>query len=163
MVIIGIDPGKSGGIAIIQPHNSKGVIECIHAFGCPEDISGMNQLIRRTKNTQPYKNIVCYLEQVHAFPTDGRSSVFKFGMNYGIWQGILGANQIYTKLVIPRKWQSHFGELPKDKQERKRTLKMIASEQSGLKATLKTADAICIALYGLHTELDNWKKDKNET
>lgn len=149
-MIIGIDPGKSGGISVIRV-NEKGAIECIHAFGCPEDIKGMNQLIKKIK-VKPYKKIICYIEKVWAFPTDGRSSVFKFGMNYGIWQGVLCANQIYTTYITPQKWQSHFGKLPKKKQERKKVLKEIASKQSGIKATLKTADAICIALYGYQME-----------
>ena len=150
-MIIGIDPGKSGGIAIIN-RNKKGAIKCIHAFGCPEDIIEMNELIKKAKKSQSYKSIVCYLEQVWAFPTDGRSSVFKFGMNYGIWQGILCANQIHTKLITPKKWQSYFGTLQKTKQERKKELKNLASEQRGIKATLKTADAICIALYGIYDD-----------
>ena len=69
-------------------------------------------------------------------------------MNFGIWQGILIALDIETILVTPQKWQKDF-ELPKDKKERKRRLKEIATEKSGLKATLLTADAICIALYGM--------------
>jgi hypothetical protein len=42
-----------------------------------------------------------------------------------------------------------YGELPKEKQERKRYLKMLAlSYFQELKVTLKTADAILIAKYG---------------
>jgi hypothetical protein len=69
-------------------------------------------------------------------------------MNYGIWRGILCAFGIKTELVTPQAWQKTLGELPKIKQERKKKLKEIATEQSTIKATLKTADAICIALYG---------------
>ena len=69
-------------------------------------------------------------------------------MNYGIWRGILCAFGIKTELVTPQAWQKTFGELPKIKQERKRKLKEIATKLSAIKATLKTADAICIALYG---------------
>ena len=90
----------------------------------------------------------CFLESVHAFPTDARSNAFKFGMNFGIWQGILSALNIETILVTPQAWQKGL-ELPKNKQERKNRLKEIATKESGLKTTLKTADAICIAMYGV--------------
>jgi len=142
-MIIGIDPGKSGGVAWI--HNSK-----LYAKNCPDDVDQMSQLIKdiikiKTRQTQ---QSICYLEAVHAFPTDGRSSAFKFGMNFGIWQGILSSLNIKIVLVTPQKWQKLLGELPKNKKERKNMMKQIASDLSGLKATLKTADAILLALHG---------------
>ena len=148
--IIGIDPGKGGGIARIRYSVDKKrhlFKEPIYdAYKCPKTIKEM-VVILKMFNHLPSKP-KCFLESVHAFPTDGRSSAFKFGMNFGIWQGILTALNIETILVTPQKWQKDF-ELPKDKKERKRRLKEIATEKSGLKATLLTADAICIALYGM--------------
>ena len=151
---LGIDPGKSGGMAVVKNGLNSGGAKICTAFKCPKTIDEMSAFIGMLVQETPY--IACYLEKVHAFPTDGRSSVFKFGTNYGIWQGILSANKIATKLVVPRVWQKHYGLLPKDKQERKRKLRDIATEKSGIKATLLTADAICIALYGHDTE-ESWK------
>jgi hypothetical protein len=139
-MIIGIDPGKSGGIAWIY---EDGLVNCKN---CPDDTKQMADLIRSLQKNN--NKIICYLESVHAFPTDGRSSAFKFGMNFGMWQGILSSFNIEVVLVTPQKWQKHFGDLPKNKKERKNMIKQIASELSGLKATLKTADAICITYYG---------------
>jgi len=45
--------------------------------------------------------------------------------------------------------------LPKVKKERKNEMKKIASELSGLKATLKTSDAILITLYGYNWDTYN--------
>jgi len=145
--IIGIDPGKSGGIATIST-----ILEETNymAFKTPDSIHEMVELVRVIKK-DPITPI-CYLENVHAFPTDGRSSAFKFGVNYGIWQGILSSFKIETILVTPRKWQSEFGELPKEKKDRKNKLKSIAIKETGIKATLSTADAILIALYGYRVE-----------
>ena len=152
--IIGIDPGKSGGIARIRYSVDKKrhlFKEPIYdAYKCPKTIKEM-VVILKMFNHLP-SNPKCFLESVHAFPTDGRSSAFKFGMNFGIWQGILTALNIETILVTPQKWQKDL-ELPKDKKERKRRLKEIATGKSGLKATLLTADAICIALYGMEQDV----------
>jgi len=145
--IIGIDPGKSGGIATINTiiNDTKYL-----AFKTPDSTGEMVEIIRNIKK-DPITPI-CYLENVHAFPTDARSSAFKFGVNYGIWQGILSSFGIRIILVSPMKWQKHFGNLPKDKRERKNKLKDIANKRTGIKATLKTADAILIAIYGYEQE-----------
>tara|TARA_X000001382_G_C3159869_1_gene175843 strand:- start:542 stop:994 length:453 start_codon:yes stop_codon:yes gene_type:complete len=145
--IIGIDPGKGGGVAIV--YFGKKTKKWV-AHKCPKTIKEMVVLLKMFKHASP--NTKCFIESVHAFPTDGRSSAFKFGMNYGIWQGILSAVGIETEFVTPQKWQKHFGDLPKNKQDRKNKLKEIASKKSKLKATLSTADAILIAVYGYDYE-----------
>ena len=106
----------------------------------------MAQLIKSIKKDTH----LCILEKVHAFPTDARSSAFKFGTNYGVWMGILESNNVNYELVLPRKWQEDF-QLPKEKKERKRELKQIA-KCFYEKATLYTADAICMAIWSRANE-----------
>lgn len=143
---IGIDPGASGGIAMIT------VDHLWYAERFPIDKSPykakqiFNHMVLTSKNEGFLVDI--YLERVHAMPTDGRSSAFKFGMNYGMWFGITANYEL--NLVTPQKWQSHYGELPKDKTLKKRKLKEIATEMvnNDVKPTLCTSDAILIANYG---------------
>ena len=162
MITIGIDPGRSGGIVFV---NGDTIIEM---YKCPKTIEEMAEILepyRMTwENTTP---ITAYIEQVHAFPTDARSSAFKFGTNYGIWQGLLAANKIETKFIAPQVWMKSLG-LPKDKVSRKKEIKIIAQrvidKQDLLKkkVTLHTADAVLIGMFGvLKTALDNMNlKDK---
>jgi hypothetical protein len=150
-IIIGIDPGASGGVSWINSDCNE-----ICAEPCPKTNIGMAQLIRNIVGVNQKTNITgvqAYLELVHAFPTDGRSSLFKFGTNYGKWQGILASFGIEPIFVTPQKWQKSYGELPKIKKERKNEMKNIACELSGLKVTLKTADAILIAIYGYNQSM----------
>ena len=162
MITIGIDPGRSGGIVFV---NGDKIIEM---YKCPNTIEDMAELL------EPYRlswdsnlSVTAYIEQVHAFPSDGRSSVFKFGTNYGIWQGLLAANKIETKFIAPQVWMKSL-ELPKDKVSRKKEIKIIAQrvidKQDLLKktVTLHTADAVLIGMFGvLKTALDNMNlKDK---
>jgi len=73
-VIIGIDPGKGGGIAVVV----DGLITEFHKYPkTMKDLYYIMDEILHNWNTKP----IAYLEQVHAFPTDGRSSAFKFGSN----------------------------------------------------------------------------------
>ena len=90
-------------------------------------------------------------------PHDGRSSLFKFGVNYGAWLGILHSKQIPVIEVSPQKWMKFWevklGEkLPKVKKDRKNKLKEIASIYTEKPATLWNADSVLITMYGVHQE-----------
>tara|TARA_R100000808_G_scaffold24239_1_gene55325 strand:- start:138 stop:695 length:558 start_codon:yes stop_codon:yes gene_type:complete len=139
MIYIGVDPGKSGGIAFIDDDNN---LQC---FRFPKDLS---TLITDIKIIRKIDKCVAKLELVHSFPNQGVKSTFSFGENYGIWQGILSSLDIkYTK-VTPKKWMSHYGVLPKVKKDRKNKLKEIAQKAyPDTRITLYVADAILIAKY----------------
>ena len=157
-VIIGIDPGKGGGLAV----SVKGVIKEFHKY--PTTQQDLYYTMYEILNN--YKGIpLAYLEQVHAFPTDGRSSAFKFGTNYGIWKGLLLGLQIDYKLVAPQTWMKSLG-LSKDKKERKNQLKEMAqrvvdkqfnnfNELKNKRVTLHTSDAVLISIYGYMAERIN--------
>ena len=147
-ITIGIDPGKSGGICAYDGKNMANV------QACPSDPRGManslREIIKDTGIDSMEKGASqVIIEHVHAYPSDGRSSVFKFGTNYGTWLGICASNNLDVITVPPQVWMKKYGEMPREKQERKRHLKILASSYfQELKVTLKTADAILIAKYG---------------
>tara|TARA_R110000824_G_scaffold11843_3_gene52113 strand:- start:1679 stop:2212 length:534 start_codon:yes stop_codon:yes gene_type:complete len=151
-VIIGIDPGKGGGIAV----TAGGKVIEFHKYPATmNDLYYIVDEILRDWNSKP----IAYLEQVHAFPTDGRSSAFKFGTNYGLWQGLLLGFQIECKFVAPQVWMKPLG-LPKDKKERKNRIKALAQNVidkqnvplENKRVTLHTSDAILISMYGFLKE-----------
>lgn len=102
LIYIGIDPGKSGAMAIIE----DGEIY-INTY----DFETYRLMLRDL----PADICRCCLEQVHAMPKQGTSSTFAFGENYGLIQGILTAFSIPFQLVQPRTWKGEFG-LNSDKQ-----------------------------------------------
>ena len=160
MIVVGIDPGKSGAIAVWD----EGIDKAIKCPDSPEKMANIFNSIMTNSWIDGDGKIVAYIEQVHAFPTDGRSSAFKFGKNYGEWLGVLGALRIKTIYVTPQKWMKHYKEkfnmaLPKDKQQRKRKLKEIAAKYTDKKVTLYNADAILIAVYGFIEQ--NKKKEED--
>lgn len=147
-MIIGIDPGKKGGVAVLSEKKVK-------LINTPEEPIGMANVISSALNSAYIDNerLTTYIENVHAFPTDTRSSAFKFGMNYGMWLGILGAYKVEVKKVSPFKWMEPYKPLPKVKKERKAKLKEIAQELCpDIRVTLYTCDAFLIAIYGKNNE-----------
>ena len=152
---IGIDPGKSGGIAVITD-------ETVTLHNCPRTVNDMALLIGICLNDVAVYRTRVFLERVWAFPTDGRAGSFTFGENYGQWQGILASHEIKPVLVTPKEWQSHF-EIQKGlkKDIRKKILKQIAKDKcpSAKKITLKTADALLIAIYGIEAYLNPVNND----
>ena len=147
--VIGIDPGKGGGVAILTD-------KTIQVHPCPREVKDIAILIGMClKDVAPYR-VKVFLEKVWAFPTDGRAGSFTFGCNYGQWQGILSANELETILVTPKTWQSHF-EIKKGlpKNVRKKMLKQMAIDRcpETKRITLKTADALLIAIYGVEVDL----------
>mgnify|MGYP003145486985 CR=1 FL=1 len=136
-IYIGIDPGKSGGIAYIL--NGK-----MYAHKFPKDLRNIVEILKNLKQAK----CLCAMELVHSFPGQGVVSTFSFGENFGMWKGMLTAFDIEYKLVTPRIWMRFYGELPKEKSLRKKKLKEIAKElYNDIKVTLYTADAILITHY----------------
>ena len=148
---IGIDPGKGGGIAVITD-------ETVQTHNCPKTVDGMALLIGMCLNDVAAYRTKVFLEKVWSFPTDGRAGSFTFGCNYGQWQGILASHELHPVFVTPKEWQSHFDikkGLPKN--IRKKILKQISKERcpNTKKITLKTADALLIAIYGIEAHLSS--------
>ena len=146
---IGIDPGKGGGVAVITD-------ETVEIHNCPRTVEDMAMLISICLNDVAAYRTKVFLEKVWAFPTDGRAGSFTFGENYGQWQGILASHEIKPQLVTPKEWQSHF-DIKKGlkKDIRKKVLKQLAIDKcpNTKKITLKTADALLIAIYGVEAHL----------
>ena len=102
MNYIGIDPGKSGAIAIINGDGSVATAQ----------FSEEAYLDMLTKHSC-HRAVV---EDVHAMPRQGVTSMFSFGQNKGWILGLLYAFQIPVTLVSPQRWKRYYG-LDTDKQK----------------------------------------------
>ena len=97
MIYIGIDPGKSGAMAVIFGGMDETVL-------VPFDEQEYTNILRNLAG-QPMK--AC-LEHVGAMPGQGVTSMFNFGQNFGYIKGLLEAFQIPYELVRPQKWKKEF-------------------------------------------------------
>lgn len=96
MIYIGIDPGKSGALAVIWPDGKT----IVRTFDEEE-----YRIILESVDSM---NTKCCLERVGAMPGQGVNSMFHFGENYGFIQGLLMAYSIPYELVTPSKWKKEF-------------------------------------------------------
>jgi hypothetical protein len=175
MIILAIDPGASGGLALLTPDG-------VTTHPMPDTPMDCCQIIQTAKALSDMHGqaIHCYLEQVGGFvqgnPAPG-SAMFNFGRNFGQIEGFLYALEIPFDLVTPQKWQkgvgltfppSHKGVYQgltgdEAKAEKKRVTKLNSDRKRdnknkikemaqrlfpSLKVTLRTADALMILQYG---------------
>ena len=137
MINIGIDPGVSGGVAVIE----NGQIEAVN---CQDTVKDMADYIK--KHRWDCIDMFCVIEKVHSVPGQGVRSVFTFGKNYGEWLGILASNGVPYKEVPPETWMKYYGAMPQVRTKRKNHIKHLAqSLYPSIKITLKTADAVLLA------------------
>jgi len=143
MIIIGIDPGIRGGMAVLSGHEPAKV----YAFQHGTDLDMATNLHYSTVRVAGHRdNMHAFIENVHSMPKQGVSSTFKFGTNYGFWLGLLTGFRIPFEKVTPRKWQQTLGCLSKgDKNVTKAKAQQLFPN---LKITHATADALLIAEYG---------------
>ena len=95
-IYVGIDPGKSGALALLFP---DGDIKTI-PFDSASYVIALNDLKGH--------DVMCCLEKVGAMPGQGVVSMFNFGHNFGFIEGILQANLIPYQLVPPQTWKKEF-------------------------------------------------------
>lgn len=137
MIFIGIDPGKSGGIAWIEGG------EAAAAKAPATERDQWELLVQLAGLLTPGSHAV--IEEVHAMPKQGVTSMFSFGQNYGTWIGMLTAAAIPFDLVTPQTWQRVLRCRTRgDKNVSKRRAQQLFPQ---LKITHATADALLIAEY----------------
>lgn len=99
-VSIGIDPGKTGAIAVMD---DDGIL-CLEQFNVDKYVDVLSYVGKSTSA----KDIKVCLEKVGAMPGQGVVSMFNFGHNLGVIEGILSALRIPYQLVPPQTWKKEF-------------------------------------------------------
>jgi crossover junction endodeoxyribonuclease RuvC len=109
MNTIGIDPGLSGGIAIIGggPMSSELALHPMPAVTIKGYRKNRHEIdeqavVSLLTNARPCH---VFLERVHAMPKQGVTSMFTFGAGWGLIRGILAGLGIPYELVSPQEWQ----------------------------------------------------------
>jgi crossover junction endodeoxyribonuclease RuvC len=145
-LILGVDPGTCGGVAVFDVEKRE-VLDVLRFS--KNDWTQINweleQLVYKADT------IKAFVEKVSAQPKQGVSSTFKFGMAYGIIQGLLIGNVIPYQLVTPQAWQAGL-HVPKGltHPERKRFLASVARQRfpNAPLSAMEACDSVLIAEYG---------------
>ena len=153
MIIIGIDPGISGAISILE---NKKILE---VYDTPTMIDGKknkrqinsaqvtNIIKERLKDS---KEVIVVVEHVNAMPGQGVTSMFNFGQSFGVIKGICAALGLPIYFVRPSKWKKHFNLIKTNKDaSRTKVIEVYPEISSKLhrKKDSNKADAILIARY----------------
>ena len=153
MRIIGIDPGLSGAIAVLDD------LKVFDMFDMPvmsEGKKNKNQLNSAQLVNIIKKHIISngqtfvIVEQVSAMPGQGVTSMFNFGQTFGSIKGICAALNLPIFYVRPAKWKKHFELINASKDaSRTKVIEMYPSISGRLtrKKDVNKADAILIARY----------------
>lgn len=160
-LIIGFDPGKQGGLAVIDGGANVLQTYAFESSGSELAISPIVDVINITlaRASPEPKQVLAYIEKVGAMPEQGVVSMFNFGRSYGSLLGVCAALRIPVRLVIPQLWKSGvLAGTDKSKDAavafcRRRWPDLILPK---VKASCEgVCDALCIALHGWRMEGGN--------
>jgi crossover junction endodeoxyribonuclease RuvC len=141
MLILGIDPGKSGGLCVLENRR------IILLMTMPEDLHQLPRAVDKI-----------YLEKAQAMPKQGIASAFSYAQHYGELIGFYNALQKPICLVSPRNWTKkiHMGaDSTKEPKQKSKEIAFRLSPGESFLATERSKkphegliDAYLIAYYG---------------
>ena len=159
MIIIGIDPGLNGAIAVLE--NNK-VLNIFDVPVMPEGKKNKRQInsaqlvkmLEEIIKNLDKNEVTVVVENVSAMPGQGVTSMFNFGQTFGAIKGICAALGLPIFFVTPSKWKKHFDliNVAKDA-SRTKVIEMYPhlSNQLTKKKDVNKSDAILIARYFTET------------
>lgn len=164
---IGIDPGMSGAIAVINADTR----EVLDVLDCP---TMQLEKTKRDYNTPKMAEILrkyaikntafVTIERAQAMPGQGVTSTFHTGRGYGVWLGILGALEIPFQTIRPTEWTKKLLKgIPGKGKER--SIRFAMSRFPGAELIPERckkprdgrADALCLSWYGSLLNISEWR------
>jgi crossover junction endodeoxyribonuclease RuvC len=148
MRTLGIDPGATGALVLLEN------LLPIEWTAMPTLKIGTATRVNAPALADWVASCCCehvYVEQVHAMPGQGVTSMFNFGHSCGTVMGVLGAMGIPHTMITPQAWKKASGLIGTDKDAaRSRAIQLWPKwrdlDKMGKGQAL--ADAALIALYG---------------
>jgi crossover junction endodeoxyribonuclease RuvC len=106
MIYIGIDPGKTGGIAIISDVQNNHISAIEMPINAKKEIDVLS--IYSYLLLYMGSNCFCCIEKSTAMPKQGVVSMFKYGTTYGKLIAIIEILEISYEEIVPQKWKKEF-------------------------------------------------------
>ena len=143
--ILGVDPGASGALAFYDPLQ-PGFI-AVQDMPIADGKVCAVQLAQAVRMMEP---AVAWIELVGAMPGQGVTSMFNFGVSFGVAKGTILALGVPVQLVRPNKWKKALG-LKADKEQARELAIRLWPDQAEWFARKKDAgraEAALLARYG---------------
>jgi crossover junction endodeoxyribonuclease RuvC len=161
MVILGIDPGKDGAVALLSDSNNEVIDTPMLSPGKGKRAYDEPEMLRYLTSYQAFAEghggLVAVLEQVHAMPGQGVTSMFSMGEGYGLWRGLFVGLGIPYQLVTPQAWKklvlAGFGLKDKNASYQVASRLYPSMNLMGARGGIKDgrSDAVCLAEWGRRT------------
>ncbi len=119
MITIGIDPGLSGAIAVLQDGRFVAV-ESMPTLAkgsgtVKNEVSPAGVLAILRERVPPVDSVAAVIERVNSRPGEGVASSFSLGDSFGVVRGVVAVARVETRYVTPAQWKKHF-KLTSDKE-----------------------------------------------
>ena len=164
MKIIGIDPGLSGAVAILENNSVLNIFDIPVMSEGKKNKRQLNSalLVSLLKdNIVDNEEVVVVVEQVNAMPGQGVTSMFNFGQTFGAIKGICAALDLPIFFIRPSKWKKHFELINASKDSsRTKVIEMYPklTNQLAKKKDVNKSDAILIARFFSETRFTEENK-----
>lgn len=141
---MGVDPGCTGGLAVLRPDGAVAFVRGFHGSMTQRQLVDVVKIAAGL--LLEYGGRVAFMEKVGVMPTDGRKGANTFGRVDGILRGAVLAFGLDIHDTYPMVWQGALGCLSGGNKNvtKNRAIGLFP----GLKITHATADALLIARYG---------------
>lgn len=155
MRVIGIDPGLSGAIAVINGNDD------LMIFDMPTMTVERNGKAKRQVSATELAQILktaksddchVFVEKVSAMAGQGVTSVFSFGRSFGMLEGILAALHMPVTYVAPATWVKAVHRGAGKDASRSRAMELFPDNQADFKRVKDDgrSDSALIAYWGKH-------------
>ena len=155
MRVIGIDPGLSGAIAVINGNDDLIIFDMptmtVERNGKAKrqvSASVLAQILKTAKSDDCH----VFVEKVSAMAGQGVTSVFSFGRSFGMIEGILAALHMPVTYVAPATWVKAVHRGAGKDASRSRAMELFPDNQADFKRVKDDgrSDAALIAYWGKH-------------
>ena len=156
MTIIGIDPGVSGAVAVLDPDGRLIKIMDMPATKEANGRSATNAPLLASMIAETHASLA-YVELVGPMPKEGVVGAFSFGRCRGVIEGVCGALDVRVVFVTPPVWK-RIANIPpgKENKDLARTRAIArwpaSADLFARKKDQGRAEAALIAVAGLHRE-----------
>ena len=153
MIIVGVDVGISGGIAVLNDG------QLIAVYDMPTvDVPYKNKTRKEVDPFTLHKILfennpdMIVVESVNAFKGQGVTSMFRFGESFGIIKGVASSYVFRDHLIFvkPQAWKKHFNMINGTKDDSRQLMLEMYPSMSKYFSRKKDngrSDASCIGLY----------------
>lgn len=152
MIVIGIDPGLTGAIALIQdgkyldlmdmPTIAKGGSGKVKYEVSPVAIT---QFLRAKVPVD--SGAAAIIERVNSMPGQGAATVFSLGDSFGCARAVIACFGLPYRDVTPQVWKKHFSLSTDKEQSRALASKLFPEAELHLKRFHDRAEALLMARY----------------